>query len=79
MPYPNEHAARVLSPSSCEEGSFRRKSLSGGVSIILCRVSGDKMRTQSYRFDKSNFTSAEAKTWLKDHDVKYTTFEAASG
>lgn len=32
---------------------------------------------QAYRFPKSKFTVAEAKKWLKDHDISYTSFEPA--
>jgi hypothetical protein len=34
---------------------------------------------QSYRFPKSKFTAAQARKWLKDHDIKASGFEAASG
>lgn len=79
MPYPNEHAARVLSPSSCGD-KYGRQSLGGGVSRISCRLKdGGKWVTQAYRFDKSKFTAAEARNWLKEHNIKYSTFEAASG
>lgn len=83
MPYPNEHAARVLSPSSCAggEGSYGRQSLGGGVSRIACRLKSNpqKWATQAYRFAKGSFTLAEARAWLKDHKVSYMSFEAASG
>ncbi|GAG77318.1 unnamed protein product, partial [marine sediment metagenome] len=38
-----------------------------------------KWATQAYRFKKINFTAAEAKKWLKDHDIKYMLFEPATG
>jgi len=79
MPYPNEHAARVLSPSSCTE-EYGRQSIGGGVSRIACRLKSNptKWATQAYRFNKKNFTASEARQWLKDHDVKFTLFEPAS-
>lgn len=36
------------------------------------------METQAYRFAKNKFTPQEAKSWLKKHDIKYISFEAAS-
>lgn len=85
-PYPNEHAARVRDPGDFEKGSFRRKKLpkseggKGGISIIIGRLKGEtKTTTQAYRFDAKLYTVAEAKKWLKDNDVKYISFEPATG
>ena len=79
MPYPNEHSARVKSPSAFQADSFRRKTISPGVSIIVGRLKGQTTTTtQAYRFAKSKFTAAQAKAWLKEHDVEYMSFEAAS-
>jgi len=80
MPYPNEHAARVKNPNLFEKDSFRRKNIADGVDIIVGKIKGEsKLTTQAYRFNKDNFTVAEAKKWLKDHDIKYIDFEPASG
>jgi hypothetical protein len=80
MPYPNEHAARVVSPDEFEPDSFRRKVIAPGVSIVVGKLKdGDgKMVTQAYRFDKDKYTPAEAKKWLKDNDISTIGFEAAS-
>jgi len=79
MPYPTEHAARVRSPSDFKEESFRRMTIAHGVSIIIGRLKGETAATtQSYRFDKTKFTVAQAKAWLKEHDVKYLSFEEAT-
>ena len=77
MPYPNEHAARILEPGSCEDKSFRRKRVTDGVSLILCKQDG-KMVAQAYRFDKDKFSAEEAKAWLAKHDIKHKSFEGAS-
>ena len=79
MPFPNEHAARILSPGSCTE-NYGRQSLGGGVTRVACTLKANpaKWATQSYRFKKSSFTAAEARKWLKDHDVKYILFEPAT-
>jgi len=36
------------------------------------------MHAQSYRFSKHQFTSEEAKAWLKKHNISYISFEPAS-
>ena len=79
-PYPNEHAARVRDPGDFEANSFRSKELpkANGVRIILGRLKGQTTTTtQAYRFPIESFTADEAKTWLKDHDVKGASFEPA--
>jgi ATP-dependent protease ClpP protease subunit len=80
MPYANEHSARVRDPADFEQDSFRRKNISDGVDIITGKIKGgdDSMVTQTYRFDASKFTVAEAKAWLKDNNVDYISFEPAS-
>ena len=80
MPYSGEHAARVRDPGDFQPDSFRRKEIAPGVSIIMGRLKGQQtMTAQSYRFDKERFTAAQAKAWLKEHDVKNISFEKASG
>lgn len=79
MPFAGEHAARVRNPSAFQTNSFRRKNIARGVDIILARLKGESSLTaQSYRFDSKTFTAAEAKAWLKEHDVEYTSFEPAT-
>jgi len=78
MPYPSEHAARIISPEKFEKESFRRINIAPGIDIIVGHLIGEKtMTTQAYRFDKSKFTAQEAKDWLKKHDIKYILFEPA--
>jgi len=79
MPELTEHSARILSPGSCTE-NYGRQTLAPGIIRVACTLKANpaKWATQSYRFKKSSFTAAEAKQWLKDHDIKYTLFEAAS-
>jgi ATP-dependent protease ClpP protease subunit len=80
-PYPNEHAARIRDPEEFQEDSFRRKKLEGaeGVSIIIGKLKGeDTTTTQAYRFSIENWTADEAKKWLKDHNIKYKSFEPAT-
>jgi len=78
MPYPSEHSARLRDPGDFQSNSFRRKEIAPGVSIVMGRLKGQQtMTAQSYRFDKERFTAAQAKAWLKEHDVKNVDFEAA--
>ncbi len=78
MPFPNEHAARVVSPSRCGE-EFGRQTLSTGVIRLACKDKSGKWITQAYRFKKSSFTAAEACAWLSSHKIKFILFEPASG
>lgn len=78
MPYPSEHAARVISPDKFEKDSFRRTNIAKGIDIIIGHLKGETtMTTQAYRFNKEQFTEQEAKDWLKKHDIKYILFEPA--
>ena len=79
MPELAEHSARIISPDSCTK-NYGRQTLATGIIRVACTLKANptKWATQSYRFKKSNFTAAEARKWLKDHDIKYTLFEAAA-
>jgi len=79
VPYPSEHAARIINPGEFQTDSFRRKSISAGIDIIIGKLKGKtNTTTQAYRFKKSQFTADQAKAWLKKHKIKYTSFEAAA-
>ena len=82
MPYPNEHAARMKNPDLFIEGSFISKNIATGVRMILGKLKRDgssgSLVTQAVRFNKDKFTVAEAKAWLKDHDLKPILFEEAT-
>jgi hypothetical protein len=78
MPFPNQHAARLISPNRFESGSFRTIKLTQGVNAIIGRLKGQtKTTTQSIRFNKDQFTAAEARAWLTDKDIKWILFEKA--
>jgi hypothetical protein len=79
MPYPAEHAARVRNPDNFQPDSFRRKTIADGIDVILGKLKGDSaMTVQTYRFDRGKFSPEEARNWLKEHDIKYISFEPAS-
>jgi len=75
MPYPNEHACRLKSPSAFQKGSFRRIT-QGNLDIIIGKPTGSTTTTaQAYRYPKSKWTSAAAKKHCQKHNGS---FEPAS-
>lgn len=79
MPYPNEHAARIIDPEKFQTNSFRRKNIASGIDIIIGKLKNDNTMTiQAYRFDSEKFSVEEAKKWLKEHNIKYISFEPAA-
>jgi hypothetical protein len=83
MPYPNYHAARMTSPKK-NYIRIRNKKIADGIIEkvgVLPKAEegkrGGRTEVQSYWFDKSKFTVAQAKKWLKDHDLKPILFEPA--
>ena len=79
MPYPNEHSARVKSPGSFQQDTFRRVNITDGIDAIMGRLKGETtMTVQTYRFDKKKFTPAQAKKWLADHKISPISFEPAT-
>lgn len=79
MPYPNQHAFRLIDPNRFIDGSFRTIEATAGVNIITGRLkSTRKMARQAIRFDRSKFSYAEASKWIKDHDLKPILSEKAT-
>ena len=63
MPYPNEIAARMISPDECQQDSFRRENDKGGAGVDFIyakRMNMDAMEIQAIRFDASKFTVESA-------------------
>ena len=77
-PYPNEHAARLVSPDGFDR--FRRETGAGGegVDFIYGIKTGDPVKLQAIRFDAARFTAAEARSWLAEHDYQAILFEEAT-
>lgn len=78
-PFPNEHRARQVDPSSFEK--FRRGKPEGfppGVDVIYGVTAEGKSEIQSIAFDTSEWDESAAKQWLSDHEFKTDSFEAAS-
>jgi len=77
-PYPNEHAARLEDPDQFDE--FRRETdgAGPGIDIIWGIKAGEPIKMQALRFDAARYSEAEARAWLKDHDMKPILFEPAT-
>jgi hypothetical protein len=81
MPYPSEHAARLVAPERFEQGSFRRKNnaYSIGIHAVYAKLKGEgELTLQAIRFDADKITPEEAKKWLKENKHKPLMFEQAS-
>ena len=76
-PFPNEHAARLTDPSQYD--SFARKNEEGGPGIdFIYGIKAGKTELQAIRFDKTKYSVAQAKEWLKSHEFDPILFEEAS-
>jgi hypothetical protein len=78
-PYPNEHACRLVEPSTlsdeCRRKNDAQKHNGKGYDVIYCKKSdSDSWVEQAFRYDKTKWTSSEASAHCKSHDGK---FEAA--
>jgi hypothetical protein len=92
MPFPNEHAARLINPKSLNPIRVRRTKGSGkgtvkGVKIpnsieviwfVIRREGSEVPVAQALRFPKSTWTEKEARKWLTDKKIKPILFEPAS-
>lgn len=76
MPFPNEHAARQLSPSEFVNFKRSKLNLPKGISAIIGIRRNGKTSIQSLRFDRKIWSASEAKRWLQKHGYK-ATVEAA--
>jgi len=80
MPYPNYHSARIRDPNDFVK-IVVLQTLPNGIMIYGGRLKSEpngKSKPQAYRLPKDKFTVAEAKKWLKDHNITYILFEPAS-
>jgi HK97 family phage major capsid protein/HK97 family phage prohead protease len=77
-PYPNEHAARLTDPEQYD--SLRRENDAGGSGIdFIYGIKEGTSEIQAIRFRSSQFTPAEAREWLAEHDFDPIEFEEATG
>lgn len=88
MPLPNEHAARLMSPStehsrvrrSKGKGTVQGVSIPGNISVIWFIQNKDGKSVpvaQSLRFPTRSWSENEAIDWLKTNKIKHSSFEAA--
>ena len=74
MPYPNEHACRIVSPGAFQKGSFRRIK-QGRLSIIIGRLKGKTTTTtQAFRYPTDSYSAEAARAHCKKQGGS---FEAA--
>lgn len=76
-PYPNEHAARLKDPSKYDSFARKNDELGDGIDAIYGIKDGET-ELQAIRFDKTKYSVAEAKEWLKSHQFEPIEFEEAS-
>ena len=77
-PYPNEHAARLTDPDQYDE--LRRENDAGGNGVdFIYGIKEGVSEIQAVRFDAQEFSPAEARTWLSEHDMDPIEFEEATG
>jgi len=61
-----------------DDESFKEQSIVTALSDNAISIEGhDGSEVQAYRFDKSKFTTQQAKEWLKKHKKHYLSFHAA--
>lgn len=77
MPYPNEHAARLVDPAQFDKFSRVNDQGGDGIDFIYGIKGDDPLVVQAIRFDASKFTPEQAKKWLKDNDFQPILFENA--
>jgi len=73
MPFSHYHSARIIEPNFSK---YTYKRLGNGVDLVL-GIKDGKTHTQAIRFNVKNFTTEEAKTWLRNHNKKYKSFHPA--
>jgi len=77
-PYPNEHAARLTDPDQYD--SLRRENGAGGAGVdFIYGIKEGVSEVQAIRFSSSQYSPAEARAWLAEHDFTPIEFENATG
>ena len=90
MPYPNEHAARLLDPdmahirvrrtSGSGEGTVKGVKIPNSIDVIWYIVrgpDGPHPMAQALRFPVSSWTAEAAHAWVKENKISPISFEAA--
>ena len=76
-PYPNEHSARIKNPGGYIRLRRKNDYFKSGIDVIWGITKENKTEVQAIRFDKGEYTVAEAKAWLKKNNFKSIDFEPA--
>ena len=68
----NEYRFRMREPGDFEADSLRTKDIADGIYLVLGKLNGEtSLSTQAIRFKKDNWTLADAKKWVRDHEGKH--------
>lgn len=78
MPYPNEHAARLVDPNAFARFRRQNDKFGPGVHAIFGITKDGKSQLQAIRFDASKFTIDQVRRWLTEHEYKPLLVEKAS-
>lgn len=78
-PYPDEHSARLIDPDKYDKFRRQNDKLGTGIHAIFGIAEDGKAELQAIKFDKAEFTVAQAGKWMAEHDYKPIKFESASG
>jgi ATP-dependent protease ClpP protease subunit/cytochrome c556 len=92
MPYPNEHAARLLDPDTPHlrvrrthgsgDGYVQGVHVPDTIDIIWYIIVSEEKKevpvAQALRFPIKHWTEKEARNWLEENKIKYILFEPAS-
>ena len=73
--------ARIISPDEFDNKTFRIIDIdaAAGIRAIVGRMKNKQaMTTQAYLFEVDKWTTAEAKAWLKDHDIEWILFDESA-
>lgn len=78
-PARTEHHAKIAPAGEFRDGSFRRKAIADGVTLVLGKRPGSRTtETQAVRFAADVFTPTQARAWLARNGYHAIGFEAAN-
>jgi len=77
MPYLNEHAVRLESPSKYQRFRRENNKFGEGIDAIWGITEDGKAELQALRFDAKRYTLDEVRKWLKEHDYEPLEVEPA--
>jgi hypothetical protein len=76
MPYPNYHSARISDPAQYDTHAYSKGKFGKGIDAVF-GIKDGKSSLQAIRFDKTRWSSKQARKWLSKHGHKPLAFEQA--